>query len=190
MIYTVGNEQMYLNALKSGALIKHARSEKFPSAKVWETLEAAMACMEPEMSVFGVVADWENDTEPDENPEATWRHLKVDAPVRLCPEGHYFENKTPFRMGMTADHALQIIKRTFRKTKRAPENVKIDANGSLVVRWFLADCTLVFRIVEKRGPYVITGIRGKEPHPGVRNTNSPLSIPKPMERGVEQGLEA
>ncbi len=169
MIYTVGNEQIYLNALKSGALIKHGRSEKFPSAKVWETLEAAMACMEPEMSVFGVAAEWENDTEPDENPEATWRHLKVDAPVRLCPEGHYFENKTPFRMGMTADHALQIIKRTFRKTKRLPEEVKEDEKGK-VVKWFLTDCVLVLRRVEKIGPYVITGIRGKETQNAERRT--------------------
>lgn len=163
MIYTVGNEQMYLSALKSGKLVKHGRSAEFPSAnaKVWESVEAAQEVAEPEMAVFGIEADWEVDTVPDENPDAVHRHLKADAAVVRVPGLAYFENKTPFRMGMPHDHALQTVKKTFRKTRRAPEEVKKDDKG-MVVKWFLTDCVLVLRRVEKIGPYVITGIRAPE----------------------------
>lgn len=162
MIYTVGNEQMYLSAMRNGQLTKNARSKQFPTAKVFETAEAAREHLEPEFGVFGVEADWETETTPDENPEAPWRHLTIDAPVVQVPGERYFLNKTPFMIGMPADHALKIIKRTFRKTKKAPEELKEDERG-LVVKWFLTDCVLILRRMQKApAPYVVTGIKPKE----------------------------
>lgn len=159
MIYTVGNEQMYLSAMKNGKLVKNARSEKFPSAKVFETVDAARAHLEPEFAVFGVEADWSSTSSL--NPEADWRHLTVDADVVKVPGERYFTNRTPFKVGMPADHALKIIKRTYRRTKKQPEEIKEDDKGK-VVKWFLTDCTLILRRMQVPGPYVVTGIKGKE----------------------------
>lgn len=161
MIYTVGNEQMYLSALKAGELTKNAKSEKYPTAKVFETLQDAETFLEQEMAVFGVEADWDADTMLDESLTAPFRHLARDARVVRVPGYVYFENKTPFRVGMPADHALNIVKRTFRKTKKAPAEVGQDSKG-LIVKWFLTDCVLVLRRMVTNGPYVVTGIKPKE----------------------------
>lgn len=162
MIYTVGNEQIYLSAIEHAGLTKNARSTEYPTAKVWATVEAARAVLEPEMAVFGVEADWETDTAPDENEGVTYRHLTVEAKVIQLPDYPYFVNRTPFKVGMPADVAHQIIKKTSRKTKKAPLKIGKDSKGE-IVKWFLVDCVLILRrLVAPAGPYVVTGIRPKE----------------------------
>lgn len=161
MIYTVGNEQMYLSALKQGELLKNARSEKFPTAKVFETVGDAETFMEWEMAVFGVEAEWDADTILDDNLTAPFRHLARDAKVVKLADYPYFTNRTPFKVGMPADHALNIIRRTFRRTKHAPAQIGEDSKG-LIVKWFLTDCVLILRRMAVGGPYVVTGIKPKE----------------------------
>lgn len=161
MIYTVGNEQMYLFALSAGELVKNAKSEQYPTAKVFETIQAAETFLEPEMAVFGVEADWDADTTLDESLTAFHRHLARDAKVVKLADYPYFTNRTPFKVGMPADHALNIIRRTFRRTKRAPAQIGEDSKG-LIVKWFLTDCVLILRRMAVAGPYVVTGIKPKE----------------------------
>lgn len=161
MIYTVGNEQMYLSALSAGELVKNAKSEQYPTAKVFETVQDAETFLEPEMAVFGVEADWDADTSLDESLTAFHRHLARDAKVIRLAAYPYFTNRTPFKVGMPADHALNIIKRTFRRTKKAPAQIGEDSKG-LIVKWFLTDCVLILRRMAAHGPYVVTGIKPKE----------------------------
>jgi len=69
MIYTVGYTENYLKCFKEqGFLKKMGKNESYAGGSVWKTREEAEKYCEENCdkgySVFGVIADWDKDTEP------------------------------------------------------------------------------------------------------------------------------
>lgn len=71
MIYTIGKKDIYLSALaEQGTLQKLGKGmlngKPYPGGSVWKTYDEALeaAKRNPGFMVFGVDADWDNDTEP------------------------------------------------------------------------------------------------------------------------------
>jgi len=65
-----------------------------------------------------------------------------------------------FKIGMSSDHAVQVIKRTGRKHLLKPVNLG-DSEHGYIVRWYLQDATLTFkrlRPTRDGGHYEITEI--------------------------------
>lgn len=80
MIYTIGNTESYERAFtEHGRVEKMGRHEGYPGGCVWKTRTEAEAHCPEGYSVYGVLADWEEDTEP--NPDQPWHDLLVDAPL-------------------------------------------------------------------------------------------------------------
>ena len=69
MIYTIGNSENYLIYFAEQARpLKKGRDKDFQGGSVWKTFDEA-AKYAPKgsgFSVFGVLADWDRDTEPHE----------------------------------------------------------------------------------------------------------------------------
>jgi len=91
MIYTVGRTQIYLDGFEvccrlGEPMQKKGKAEDYPGGSVWETFEEAQKYATEGFSVFGVVADWENDTIPSEKGK-DWHDLQRDANlIMVCPK--------------------------------------------------------------------------------------------------------
>jgi hypothetical protein len=84
MIYTLGHKQGYLDAIASDGRIKKLGKcvldgRPYPGGSVWQTLADAerVARLNPDFMVFGVEADWDADTEPENG--ASYHNLLHDA---------------------------------------------------------------------------------------------------------------
>ena len=68
-----------------------------------------------------------------------------------------------FELGMSADHTLNVMKRSGRRFLRKPKEIGKDKSG-LVVEWYLQDATLTFcrRRVGSVSCYRITEIESPE----------------------------
>jgi len=65
-----------------------------------------------------------------------------------------------FKLGMSSDHAVQVIKRTGRKHLLKPVNLGSSEHG-YIVRWYLQDATLTLKRLKPTrdgGYYEITEI--------------------------------
>ncbi len=89
MIYTVGRRDIYEPLfLKAEPPRKRGRDADFVGGSVWRFREEAERYCAPGYSVYGVLADWETQTSP--NEDGPWNDLLVDALlVRLGPEGSF-----------------------------------------------------------------------------------------------------
>lgn len=85
MVYTIGRTEAYEAELDAGPVEKRGRSsaEGYPGGSVWRDFDDALRDCPPGYSVYGVDADWDNDTAP--SRDGDWHDLLRDAPiVRLC----------------------------------------------------------------------------------------------------------
>ena len=84
MIFTIGHTESYLCYFaEQGTPQKKGRCDGYPGGSVWQTQEEAQKHVGSEFSVFGVLADW--DTETEQSQEGDWHDLLVDAElVLLC----------------------------------------------------------------------------------------------------------
>lgn len=90
MIYTIGDTQTYDPLISNGGGVKSGRGSRpgYPGGSVWLTAEEAERWCDPakRQVVYGVLADWERDTEPSASG-MPWRDLLFDRPlVRLARE--------------------------------------------------------------------------------------------------------
>lgn len=84
MIYTVGDTQIYINSMiKNGSIKKMGRSDSYVGGSVWKTYIEALRHAPQGYSVFGVDANWEKDTIPSSEPNATWHDLLITSPIIL-----------------------------------------------------------------------------------------------------------
>jgi hypothetical protein len=80
MIYTIGSTSFYSKGFADSAR-EGVVFEKGVGGSVWKTEEEARLFAREGYSVYGVLADWDKDTEPTPHE---WNALIVDAPlVRL-----------------------------------------------------------------------------------------------------------
>lgn len=56
---------------------KLGRHKGYQGGSVWKTKEEAKKFCKEDYSVYGVIADWEKDTEP--NKDGLWNDLLIDA---------------------------------------------------------------------------------------------------------------
>lgn len=80
MIYTVGETEIYLKSFVNvypERPRKLGRSECYEGGSVWKTYEEAMNHCPKGYSVFGVNANWDNDTTP--SNDGDWNNLLVDS---------------------------------------------------------------------------------------------------------------
>lgn len=81
MIFTLGKTDVYDPLLRDHPdATKEGRSDDYAGGSVWETFEAAQAYLDStilgeEFSIYGVLADWETQTEPE--PGQGWHRLLV-----------------------------------------------------------------------------------------------------------------
>lgn len=87
MIYTVGLRRTYEEYLKfcsSPCKLGQCMegNERYPGGSVWQTRKEAQDYLErtkqPDFAVYGVLADWDTQTEPSENE---WNNLLVTSPL-------------------------------------------------------------------------------------------------------------
>lgn len=71
-------------------------------------------------------------------------------------------DRYPFHVGTHQDAALFTVKKTQRRTKRAPDKIGENEVGFLV-KWYLLDCTLYLKRPVKGAPYVVFDIGPAEP---------------------------
>lgn len=83
MIYTLGRTAAYEQCFcDQERPQKRGRTHDYPGGSVWETPEQAASHAPEGYSVYGVVAEWESDTEP--AADGPWHDLLIDADlVRL-----------------------------------------------------------------------------------------------------------
>lgn len=70
MIYTIGHTESYLRYFAEQypqPVQKLGKTNDYPGGSVWETYKEARANCPKDHSVFGVLADWEKDTEINES---------------------------------------------------------------------------------------------------------------------------
>ena len=78
MIYTIGHEESYTRYFhEQGRPLKLGRKEDCPGGSVWKTEEEARKHCLDGYQVYGVMADWEADTEPSQ--EGDWHDLLINA---------------------------------------------------------------------------------------------------------------
>ena len=78
MIFTVGHTENYEQYFVEYIDVpKLGRTDGYPGGSVWESKEDAEKHCPNGFSVYGVMSDWDNDTEPSE--EGNWNDLLVDA---------------------------------------------------------------------------------------------------------------
>jgi len=80
MIYTIGNTESYMRLFAThDRPRKTGRNDDYPGGSVWQTREEAQAHADsrPGYSVFGVLADWDFNTEP--SAMGDWNDLLVNA---------------------------------------------------------------------------------------------------------------
>ena len=77
MLYTVGNKKNY-----ERYFAEVGNPKKAIGGSVWQTFEEASRHTENGLyKVYGVLADWNKETIPNEDSEADWHDLLVDAPL-------------------------------------------------------------------------------------------------------------
>lgn len=92
MIYTIGNRDIYLRFLFQYGedFFKVGSRNDYPGGYAFQSVEDAERCISErhynsDYMVFGLLADWEDDTIPD--PGGYWWHvLKNDARIVLLPD--------------------------------------------------------------------------------------------------------
>jgi len=78
MIYTIGYTKSYLKYFEEQETPKKmGRTKDYPGGSVWKTKKEAQQNCKEGYSVFGVLADWNKDTEPNENE--SFNNLLIDA---------------------------------------------------------------------------------------------------------------
>lgn len=78
MIYTVGHKISYDCYLASNDFCKKkGRTVDYPGGSVWKTFEEANKHAKDGYAVYGVLADWEKDTEQSQDGE--WHDLLVSS---------------------------------------------------------------------------------------------------------------
>ncbi len=90
MIYTLGIKSTYDSFLDDppGRFQKKGRTTAYPGGSVWKTYAAAeahrLSCPNPDQfAVYGVVANWEFNTAPNESG-GDWHDLLIDARIVLA----------------------------------------------------------------------------------------------------------
>ena len=79
MIYTIGHTESYERYFQEqGTPLKRGRCSGYTGGSVWRTREAAARHCPPDYSVYGIDADWANDTI---ETNANWHDLLRDAPI-------------------------------------------------------------------------------------------------------------
>lgn len=92
MIYTIGNARSYLEAMRGGEIVhKTGKRDNYAGGYAFKTVadaerriaeyDSAGGDYHGVFSVFGLGADWERDTEP--NEIGWWHNLLVDSPLIL-----------------------------------------------------------------------------------------------------------
>ena len=84
MIYTIGHTESYMRSHKRSKYLgkpfyKIGRTEYYPGGSVWKTKGEAKQHCDASRSVFGVIADWEEDTAP--SIIGDWHDLLVNADI-------------------------------------------------------------------------------------------------------------
>lgn len=83
MIYTLGHKATYLSAIADrGKIVKSGKFGDYPGGYALKTIEDAKRLLvenhaEDYYCIFGLLADWETDTEPD--PNGAWWHVLINA---------------------------------------------------------------------------------------------------------------
>lgn len=93
-IYTLGHKETYRNAFLNLTQGKHlyklGKYKGYPGGSVFKDEKSAQAYVDKykndDYAVFGVLADWETETEPD--PDHEFNNLLVNAPLIELDEGH------------------------------------------------------------------------------------------------------
>jgi len=76
MIFTIGR---YDDSIFENNPLKMGRAEDYPGGSVWKSKEEAEKHLQEGYKVYGVMADWETETEPSQDGD--WNDLLVDAPL-------------------------------------------------------------------------------------------------------------
>lgn len=81
MIFTVGHEESYERYFEEQENLprKLGRTEDYVGGSVWKTVQEAQKYCPKDYKVYGVLADWENDTVP--SKEGPWHDLLVTSPL-------------------------------------------------------------------------------------------------------------
>lgn len=99
MIYTIGDRDNYLAAIQRDGIIQKLGKKQpgehpdypdgYPGGYAFQTLDDALRGLREEdqsgrWTVFGMDANWEQDTEPDQGH--WWHSLKKEADIIVLPE--------------------------------------------------------------------------------------------------------
>lgn len=88
MIYTIGHTESYeryFQEQQPDGPMKKGQRENYPGGSVWKFYKDAFKMCPENYSVYGVLADWDNDTES--NKHGKFNNLLVDSKlVKLCYE--------------------------------------------------------------------------------------------------------
>lgn len=80
MFYTLGHKESYEQYFREqSAPFKMGRKDEYPGGSVWLTKEEAEKHCPSDYAVYGVLADWDNDTILTEDGD--WHDLLIDAPL-------------------------------------------------------------------------------------------------------------
>jgi hypothetical protein len=94
MIYTIGHRESYLRGLQQGVLYKLGRRKDYPGGYAFKTKEDAQRRIDEvyddSYAVFGLDADWEEDTVPSEH--GWWHALIVDRPIIVLSEEYEIDH--------------------------------------------------------------------------------------------------
>jgi hypothetical protein len=78
MIYTIGHRESYTRYFQEQERpLKLGRTYDYSGGSVWKTEEEARENCPDVYEVYGVMADWETDTEP--SKEGGWHDLLINA---------------------------------------------------------------------------------------------------------------
>ena len=92
MIYTIGHTESYHRYFEEqGTPSKKGRTEDYSGGSVWKTIEDAEKHCPKGYSVFGMIADWDKDTEP--SKDGDWNDLLIDADLVKLESGDKCEAK-------------------------------------------------------------------------------------------------
>ena len=79
LIFTIGHTESYERAFRDRpeGLQKKGRTRGYPGGSVWNSYDEAFLHRSPGYSVYGIIADWNRDTEKSEGND--WNDLLVDS---------------------------------------------------------------------------------------------------------------
>ena len=90
MIFTIGHTESYLLYFERlHTPKKKGRCDNYSGGSVWKTKEEAQKHVGTDFSVFGVLADW--DTQTEQSLDGDWHDLLIDADLVLL-DSHYANN--------------------------------------------------------------------------------------------------